>query len=150
MQISVFRHSSPNLGHNTLGRIERVSQNPRRRWSRSNHCLANSSSNDGVDDPLISTLKTVKRQGKKFVICLKSRCSGVIVWSVMVIQSIFFDSYRKATSVSFVALERSTEAESDPARNDGKLLVRMWVRNGRTTRDTSDVEEFQGERALLH
>jgi len=44
-----------------------------------------------------------------------------MVWSVMVIQSIFFDSYRKTTSVSLVALERSIEAEPDPAGNGGKF-----------------------------
>ena len=70
--------------------------------------------------------------------------------SVLAIQLMSFDPYRKATPLSLVALERSIEAVPDPTGNGSELLMRMWVSNRRTTLVTGNVEKFQGMRTPPH
>jgi len=53
-------------------------------------------------------------QGTEVVIPRRFRCPGMIVWGAMVTQSTFHDSYRKAASLSIIALERLIGAGSDP------------------------------------
>ena len=58
-------------------------------------------------------------------------------------------SDRNTTSLSFVAFERSIEADPDSTRSRSKLLERTLIPNGRTIRVVSDLERFKGIRALL-
>ena len=150
MMVAVFFHSSPSLGHNTLGRIERDSQNWTRRRSRSDHCAETSSPRVGPIPPPAS--KMLRRQGTKIVIRCKFRYSGVMVLSALVIQSTPRESARKATSLSFVAFEfeRSIEPELDSAGKGGEPSVQSQIPNRRTNEHISNIEIFESVRTPIH
>jgi hypothetical protein len=56
----------------------------------------------------------------------------------------------KTTSLSFVAFERSIEAELDSPGNRSKFLVRTQKPSGRTVLFPINIEGFEGLRTPLH
>ena len=66
------------------------------------------------------------------------------------IHSTPIDSAQKRTSVSFVALERSIEADRGSPRSRNESSVWTQVPSGRTTRITGNFNIFEGMKTPLH
>jgi hypothetical protein len=86
----------------------------------------------------------------RIVICRRSRCLGVMVWSVVVIHSTRHDLSQNTTSLSFVAFERSIGAGPDPSGRRSKLPVWTRTSNGTYQEATENTKGFEGMRTLLH
>ena len=73
-----------------------------------------------------------------------------MVWSAVVSHSTLHELNRKTTSLSFVALERSTEVDPGAARNMIQVQMRALMPSGLTEVAPSDIEEFESTRTLLY
>ena len=100
--------------------------------------------------PVPTKVKTLRESGTRIVICRRPVWSGVMVWSAIMIHPMSGDPGLKATSLSLLAFERLTEADTDLTRNRSELLVWTHTPNGRARQLVGNIEGFEGTRTLLH
>jgi hypothetical protein len=72
------------------------------------------------------------QRGIRIVICRKSRCLGVMVWSASTAHPTFHESSRNTTPLSFVAFKRLIEGGVDQPENGSELSVRAQILTERT------------------
>jgi len=103
----------------TFVRTARDSDSWTRRLSRSIHCLCPSF----LAASMRSSCSRKQRQGVRIVICRKSRCLDVMVWSAITIHLGFSIPHRNITSLSLVALDKSIQACLPASANESSSEV---------------------------